>query len=59
MQLNHLLPAAEVRAMLAEIHPSVAGAAAPAVLAVVAPALPPASLVPAPTRSFWQRLLGR
>lgn len=59
VQFNRLLPTAEVRAVLAEIHPPVAATAAPAAPAAVAPAAPPASPVPAPARSFWQRLLGR
>lgn len=47
VRFNRYVPAAEVREVLAEIHPPVAPAAAPL------------GLAPAPARSWWQRLLGR
>jgi hypothetical protein len=47
VSFNRYVPAAEVRAVLAEIH------------LPVAPASGPASPAPTPTRSWWQRLLGR
>lgn len=47
VRFNRYVPAAEVREVLAEIHPPVAPAAAPAALA------------PVPARPWWQRLLGR
>lgn len=59
IQLNHLLPAAEVRAVLARIHPPVAAATAAVAPAGAVPAAPPAGPASVPARSWWQRLLGR
>jgi len=59
VQLNRFLSAAEVRAVLADIHPPVV-AAAPVASVAVAPEQPlPPAAAPVLARGWWQRLLGR